>query len=144
MIWPVTSLSLPVDPFQDFDRMHREMGRLFRDYSQRPAFPAINVWSNENEAVVSVNLPGVDSKDVSVSVDANVLAIEGERKAEQLGESDIQVRRERSSGRFTRSLRLPFEVETAKISARYENGILDVKLPRREATKPRKVEISVG
>lgn len=120
------------------------MNRMFGEYSASSAFPTMNVWSDENEAIVSAELPGVESKDVNVSVRENVLTVEGVRKAETLAESDIQVRRERPAGRFARSLRLPFEIEAEKISARYENGLLNIHLPRREATKPRKIEIAVG
>jgi HSP20 family protein len=144
MIWPMTRVSVPVNPFNEFGRLYRDMDRLFGDYSGRTTFPAVNVWGDENEAVVSVEIPGVDPKDVKLSVEENILTIDGERKAETFGESDIQVRRERPTGRFTRSLRLPFEVEADKIIARYENGLLNVRLPRREATKPRKIEIAVG
>ncbi len=144
MIWPMTRVTLPVDSFQNFDRLYRDMNRLFGNYSGSPTFPILNVWNDDSEAVVSVELPGVDRKDVNVSVHENVLTVEGERKSEALAESDIQVRRERPAGRFTRSLRLPFEIEADKISARYENGLLNIHLPRREATKPRKIEITVG
>lgn len=144
MIWPIARVSMPVDPLQEFNRLYRDMDRLFGDFSGGPSFPALNVWSDENEAVVSVELPGIDPKDVNVSVVENVLTVEGERKGETLGESDIQVRRERPAGRFSRSLRLPFEIEAAKIVARYEHGLLHIRLPRREATKPRKIEIAVA
>lgn len=144
MIWPVARVSWPADPMQEFSRLYRDMDHLFGEFEGRETFPAVNVWSDENEAMVSVELPGVDPKDVTVSMNENILTIQGERKAETLGEGDIQVRRERPDGRFTRSFRMPFEVEGEKIAARYEHGLLSIRLPRREATKPRKIDIAVA
>ncbi len=143
-MWPGARVSSSADPFQEFSRFYRDMDRLFGDRAGNPSFPPINVWSSQDETVVSAELPGVDPKDVKLTVNDNVLTIEGERIADPLAESDIQVRRERPTGRFTRSLRLPFEIEADKIVARYEHGLLNVRLPRREATKPRKIEIAVG
>jgi HSP20 family protein len=142
MIWPIERVNVTVDPFAEFNRLYRTLNNVYGARTGGSVFPAVNVWSNEHETVVSAELPGVDPKEVSISVNENVLTIEGERKADELAEADIQIRRERSVGPFTRSLRLPFEVETDKITARYENGLLHVRLPRREATKPRKIEIT--
>lgn len=142
MIWPVERVNVAVDPFAEFNRLYRTLNNVYGARTGSPVFPAVNVWSNEHETIVSAELPGVDPKEVSISVNENVLTIEGDRKADELSEADIQIRRERSVGAFSRSLRLPFEVETDKITARYENGLLHVRLPRREATKPRKIEIT--
>lgn len=144
MIWPVTRVSWPADPMQEFSRLYRDMDRLFGEFEGGASFPRVNVWSDENEALVSVELPGVDPKDVNLSVENNILTIQGERKAEPLGENDIQIRRERAAGRFSRSFRLPFELEAGNVVARYEHGVLNIRLPRREATKPRKIEIAVN
>lgn len=144
MIWPVVRASWSADPMQEFNRLYGDMDRLFGNRSERLTFPRINVWSNQDETVVSAELPGVDPKDIKLTVKDNDLTIEGERTSEPLAESDIQVRRERPTGRFIRNLRLPFEVEADKIVARYEHGLLKVRLPRREATKPRKIEVAVG
>jgi HSP20 family protein len=142
MIWPIERVNVAVDPFAEFNRLYRTLNNVYGARAGGSVFPAVNVWSNEHGTIVSAELPGVDPKEVSISVNENVLTIEGERKADELSEADIQIRRERSVGLFSRSLRLPFEVETDKITARYENGLLHVRLPRREATKPRKIEIT--
>jgi len=144
MIWPVERVSLMVDPAQEFNRLYREMNRLFGEYCGGGSYPPVNLWSDDNEAVVSAHLPGIDPKDVNIAVENDVLVIEGERKAETPGESDVQVRRERPMGRFSRKLQLPFEIESETVAARYENGLLNIRLPRREATKPRKIQIAVG
>lgn len=142
MIWPIESVNWMMNTGGDFGRLYREMNRLFGDYTAGASYPPVNVWSDDNEAIVSAELPGVDPKDVNIAVENDLLAIEGERKLETPGEADVQVRRERPAGRFIRRLQLPFEIESEKVEARYENGVLNIRLPRREATKPRRIEIA--
>jgi HSP20 family protein len=131
-----------VDPIEDAGRLFRDMNRLFDGYAVAPAQPALNVRADEQAADVTVALPGVDTKNIDLAVDDGVLTIKGERPAETLAEQDIQTRRERPTGRFERSIRLPFEVEAGKVTARYERGLLHIHLPRQEASKPRRIEIT--
>lgn len=141
MIWPVTRFDWTVDPFQELHRMQREMNRLFADAAApATAFPAINLWSSSEEAVATIEVPGVEPKNVDVSVVGNVLTVEGERKAD-VEEAGSYHRRERGAGKFLRSIRLPFEVESDRVQARCEHGVLRVTLPRKEATKPRRIAI---
>lgn len=143
MIWPIARFDWTVDPFQELHRLQRDMNRLFVDFTV-PAgeFPALNLWSSADEALVAAEVPGVDPKSVDVSVVGNVLTIEGERKADAAVPETAYRRRERGTGKFLRSLRLPFEVETDKVQARCEHGVLRITLPRKESTKPRRIAIA--
>lgn len=143
MMWPIVNrLDWGVDPFLEMNRLQRQMNRLFDGYMDRSQeFPAVNVWSNGDQVVVTADVPGVEAKDVEITVTGSVLTMEGERKAEQPGAQDTLYRQERDSGKFVRSVRLPFEVENDKVEAHYRNGILHITLPRSEATKPRKIQI---
>lgn len=105
-------------------------------------FPAVNVWSNENEAVITAELPGMDAKDVNISVIGHAVTLEGERKPDEPGKNEAYQLQERGFGRFSRTIRLPYEVEADKVSASYKRGILEVKLPRHKATRPRKITVT--
>ncbi len=132
------------DPFDELKRLQRDMNRLFNGYSQgTDVFPAINVWTSEENVVLSAELPGVDPESIDIEVRENVLILQGERKPEDLGSEAVCHRAERGVGRFSRSLRLPYEVENDKIKARFKNGVLNIELPRAESSKPRKIAINV-
>lgn len=143
MIGPVTRWDWAQDPFLDLHRLQREMNRLFSDYAE-PAerFPALNLWSSDDEAVIAVELPGVDPKAVDLSVVGHVLTLQGERPEETGVKAEAYHRRERATGKFVRTVRLPFEVQEDKVQARYENGVLRITLPRKESTKPRRIAIA--
>ena len=133
------------DPFSEFRTLQREMNRLFSGYTpEQAAYPALNLWSNGDEAVVTAELPGVDPADISLNVVKNQLTIEGERKAETLEEDVVRHRAERGTGRFVRTIGLPFDVENEKVAASYKHGVLKITLPRAEATKPKRIEIAAG
>jgi HSP20 family protein len=128
-------------------RLHREVDRLFSDSftmaggRTAPNYPAINVWTNEDGAVVTAELPGVDANDIDISVVNDSLTLSGERKVEGLEEGNQYHRRERGYGKFNRTFQLPFKVEADNVDALFENGILHLSLPRAEADKPRKITV---
>jgi HSP20 family protein len=134
-------------PWQDMQRLHREVDRLFSDSftmaggRTAPSYPAINVWTNEDGAVVTAELPGVDAEDIDIAVVNDTLTLSGERKAEGLVEGDQFHRRERGYGKFNRSFQLPFKIEADNVDALFENGILHLSLPRAEADKPKKITV---
>jgi len=132
-----------MDPLQEMQRLQREMNRVFSGLEQplNPEVPPLNAWVGESDVVVSAELPGVDPGKVDVSVVGDTLTISGAREAAALKEGDSYHRQERSHGRFTRSLQLPFHVEAGKVEAKYDKGILRVTLPRAEADKPKKVAV---
>ena len=132
-----TSLQRTFDPwsnlFEDFFRQQPE---------QSAGGPVVNAWKDDEKAVVEAELPGVDPKDVDISVRGRKLTITGERKAEELNEEERYHYKERWHGSFTRAFELPFEVDADKVEAGFKHGILTVTLPRAEADKPRKIEIT--
>jgi len=132
-----------LSPFSDFRRLQREMNRLFDGYgTDIDEFPAVNVWSGQDEIVVTAEVPGVDPKDLSINVNQDVLTLEGKRQSEDLQDGVVCHRCERGQGAFSRSLRLPFEIDADGVKARHKLGVLTIKLPRAEAGKPRKIAIS--
>jgi len=134
-------------PWQDMERLHREVDRLFSDNftmaggRTAPSYPAINVWTNEDGAVVTAELPGVEAEDIDISVVGDTLTLSGARQPLNLEEGDKYHRRERGYGKFNRSFQLPFIVEADKVDALFEKGILHLSLPRAEADKPRKISV---
>ena len=135
--------------WREMDRLRREMDRLFADWSPRsgwnaaPAYPAMNVWTNEDGAVVTAELPGVAPEDIDISVVNETLTITGTRQPETV-EGATYHRRERSQGRFTRSFELPFRIESDQVEASFERGVLHITLPRAEADKPKRITAKAG
>ncbi len=131
------------NPWQELTRLQEEVNRLFDDYdiSRRRTFPEINIWTNEDSTLITAELPGLDSRDINLSVQDQSLIIEGERKAYELQEGERFHRRERGYGEFKRAIQLPFPVNSDKIEAHFKNGVLSVTLPRAEEDKPKRIEI---
>jgi HSP20 family protein len=128
------------------ERLHREMNRLFDTFSlaggrTAPGYPAINIWANDEAAIVTAELPGLSPDDIDISVVNDILTLSGGRQPDELEEGERYHRRERSYGRFTRSFELPFKVEADQVEARFEKGVLHISLPRAEADKPRKIDV---
>ena len=137
-------------PWQEMERWQREMSHLFSDPffmaggRTAPGYPAMNVWTNENGAVITAELPGVNPADIDIAVTGDVLTLSGNRQPEELGEDDKYHRRERGYGRFIRTFQLPFQVEANQVEAAFEKGVLHLSLPRAEADKPRKITIKTA
>ena len=135
--------------WDEADRLRREMNQLFSDWpvtrrtSAAPCYPAMNVWVNNDGAVVTAELPGVDPADIDISVVQSTLTVSGNRQREE-EEGKSYHRRERSCGSFTRSFELPFEVEAEGVDATLEKGVLNITLPRAEADKPKKISIKAS
>ncbi|GAB4577965.1 MAG: Hsp20/alpha crystallin family protein [Anaerolineales bacterium] len=135
--------------FSELDRLQREMNRLFeRTYAPRlrsaPSFPAMNVWTNDDGAIITAELPGVSPEDIDISIIGETLTLTGERKPDLLEEEVRYHRQERGYGKFTRSLELPFRVDAAQVEASFDKGVLHITLPRLEADKPKKIAIKVA
>jgi HSP20 family protein len=106
--------------------------------------PAIDVIEDESHYVLRADLPGLTDQDVSIELENNVLTVSGERKSEHEERKAGYYRLERSSGSFRRALRLPEGVDPEAVKATFEHGVLEVRVPKPEQRKPRKVAISVG
>lgn len=132
---PLSNLRL----FEDaFTRM------LSEPRTGRPWSPAVDIYETDNDLVFQADLPDVESKDIDVRVENQTLNLSGERKFEQVAQEKGYHRIERSYGRFTRSFAVPPSFDTEKIAAEYRNGVLTVKLAKKEAAKPRQVKVEVA
>jgi len=138
------------NPWQEVERIRRDMDRVFSNFYSGPRFraapnfPAINVWTNPDGAVVTAELPGVNPDDIDISVVGDTLTLTGLHQPEELQEGERFHRRERGYGKFTRSFQLPFSVEADKVEAMFNKGILQLSLPRAESEKPRKIAIKTA
>jgi HSP20 family protein len=123
------------------------MDRLFAETPRRgrwdaaPEYPAMNIWTDESNAILTAELPGVNVEDIDISVENELLTLQGGRQFDEPEEGVKYHRRERRFGPFSRTFRLPFRVEADAVKATFENGVLSIVLPRAEADLPRKIEI---
>jgi HSP20 family protein len=124
--------------------MNRLANRMGTGLAAAPSYPAMNVWTNQDGAIVTAELPGFDPESLDISVVNDTLTVAGNRCAETAAEGARYHRRERRCGRFTRSFQLPFLVEGDQVEASFENGVLEIDLPRAEADKPRKITVRAG
>jgi HSP20 family protein len=141
-------------PFREVSRLRREMDRLWEDYfgagrrALRPMemefAPAVDISETPEQVVVKAEVPGIDAKDIDITVSGDVLTIKGEKKAEREEKEESYHLVERSYGSFTRSLKLPAAVEMDKIEAKYEKGVLTVTCPKKEEVKPKTIEIKTA
>jgi len=132
--------------WREVNRLQREMNRLFEDYypsrvRRAPAFPALNVWTNEDGLNITAEVPGVHPEDIDISVVGDTLTLSGERRPDELKEGARYHRQERGYGSFSRSLQLPYMVDVRKVNATFRNGVLNIELPRAEQDKPRKISV---
>jgi HSP20 family protein len=139
---------LSADPFREFQRHLFGEGVGFwpeagESVSLSTWAPACDVFETDHEIVIKAELPGLKRENVKVSVENNVLTIQGERRFEEETKQENYHRLERSYGEFIRSFALPNYVDTAKIGAEFKDGILNVTLPKRAEAKPKHVEVKV-
>ena len=134
------------NPATELASWHRDIDDLFgrffgrADSSMGTWVPRIETSRRDNEYVVSLDLPGVDPKDVQVQVDGNILSVAGERKSEEKG-TDYQ---ETYYGKFERTVTLPQGVEPDKIAAHYKHGVLEIRVPLPAQLAGRKIPIQIG
>jgi len=141
------------DPFDAFLGAQEDVNRLFRRGRLRGAggelaqagvwAPAVDIYETEDSLVVKAELPGVDAKDIDVSIDEGVLSLKGERKLEKEVKEENYHRVERTYGMFQRSVRLPSDVDADAIKANYDSGVLKVSVPKVEPKKPKSVPIEI-
>ncbi|MDI6777527.1 MAG: Hsp20/alpha crystallin family protein [Syntrophales bacterium] len=144
MFWPeVWRFGGMTEPLGEIQRLQREMNRLFSGVFQPFSrnFPPVNVWVGEEDAIITAEIPGMDPGKMDISVVGDTLTLSGAREMEVLKEGESYHRQERSHGRFTRTMQLPFKVDADKVEARYDKGALRITLPRAEEDKPQKVAI---
>ncbi len=132
-----------LDPWSEFQRIENEMNRVLSRYVSPSTsdFPAVNIWADGEETLVTTEIPGIDSDTIDISVIGKTLMIKGSREPEKPGDGCSYHRRERWYGQFTKTIELPFNIEADKVAANFSNGILSIRLPRAEAEKPKKITI---
>ena len=131
------------------NRLNRLVGR--DDLWETDAFmhagewvPTVDIVEGDREVTLKAELPGIEAKDVSISIDNNVLTLKGERRVDKEVKKENYHRMERSFGTFSRSFALPMTLDNEKIKAEFKNGLLTVTLPKKEAAKGRTIEVNVA
>ncbi|MBI4536634.1 MAG: Hsp20/alpha crystallin family protein [candidate division NC10 bacterium] len=147
------------DPFTMMEAMHREIDRAYRERAGDRApgrwhtaflpglgarqYPLVNLSDDAQNVYVEALAPGVDPKSLDLSVAQGTLTISGEKPGLAQVTAEAYHRNERAAGRFTRTIDLPADVDAARVSAEYRNGLLVIALPKSEEAKPRQIPISV-
>ena len=129
----------------NFDRMVQDLFDRRWDVSESMGelTPAVNIEENENEYIISAELPGVEKKDVKITFEDGALSISGEKKVENEDKKDNFHRIERRYGVFSRSFAIPSSIVIDKIDASFKDGVLRVVLPKAEEAKPKQIEVKV-
>jgi HSP20 family protein len=147
------------EPVRELTSLQTEMNRLFNTFFEAPGggtggggnggalrrwLPAMDLVETDDHFVLRADLPGLSEDDVTIELEDNVLTVAGERKAEHEQQREGFYRVERSFGEFRRSLTLPEGVDPDGIAARFDKGVLEIRIPKPEERKPRRVAIQVG
>jgi HSP20 family protein len=138
------------EPLRELGTLQTEMNRLFNTVFESPGgnggtlrrwMPAMDLLETADAFVLKADLPGMAEEDVNIELEDSTLTISGERKVEHEQSGEGFVRVERASGAFQRSLTLPKGVDPEAVTARFDRGVLEVRVPKPEQRKPRKIEI---
>jgi HSP20 family protein len=143
------------EPVRELTSLQNEMNRLFTTFFDTPTggngegatrrwIPAMDLVETDEHFVLKADLPGLGEGDVNLEVEDNVLTVSGERKAEHEDKREGYVRVERAYGSFRRSLTLPEGIDPEGVNASFDKGVLEVRIPKPEERKPRRVAIQVG
>ncbi len=146
------------EPFRDLATLQNEVNRLFNTAFDAPTtgnggdaatvarrwMPAMDLVETGDHFVLRADLPGLSEEDVKIEVEDGVLTISGERRSEHESKSEGYVRVERAFGAFSRSLTLPKGVDPEAVEASFDKGVLEVRIPKPEERKPRRISIGVG
>ncbi|MBI3949490.1 MAG: Hsp20/alpha crystallin family protein [Acidobacteria bacterium] len=139
------------DPFRDLMDLQHRINRLFEETSRgereelaRAVWsPSVDIYEDPDTILIEADLPGLNKDNVSVNLENNVLTIQGERRLANEEQRESYHRIERAYGSFTRSFTIPSNVQADKIEAEFKDGVLQVRLPKREEAKPRQIEVKV-
>ena len=133
-------------PWDELHRMRQHLEQMFDDAPQQRVsagvFPLINLTEDKEKYYVRAELPGVKGDELDIQVTANNIAISGERKIAAAEEGSRYHRREREAGTFSRMIGLPGEIDSDKVEAKLENGILTVVVSKAEIAKPKQITVS--
>jgi HSP20 family protein len=138
------------EPFRELAALQNEMGRWMSQLSSGVTpgngqssnwLPTVDVWETENELVLSFDLPGIQEDQIAVELDDNVLTVSGQRERKSEHSDERFYRFERRFGTFSRSVTLPAGVSEEDIKADYTNGVLEIRVPKPEEQKPKRIQI---
>jgi HSP20 family protein len=143
------------EPLREFSTLQNEMNRLFNTVFDAPTpanggstlrrwMPAMDLVETDEHFVLRADLPGLDEDDVKIEFEDGTLTVSGERKAEHQSKNAGYYRVERAFGTFSRSLTLPQGIDPEAVSASFDRGVLEVRIPKPEERKPRRIEIGTG
>jgi HSP20 family protein len=142
------------EPSREIHSIQQEMNRLFGSYFDSPTaqagvtgrrwIPAMDLVEEGEEYVLRADLPGVEEKDVKIELDDRVLEVSGQRSSSVEDRGEGYYRVERASGSFSRSLTLPEGIDPDAIKASFDKGVLEVRIPKPEERKPKRVSITPG
>ena len=139
------------EPLRELSSLQNEMNRLFNTAFDAPGTgnggarrwtPAMDLVETDDHFVLRADLPGMQESDVTIELEDNLLTVAGERKAEHESKQEGFYRLERAFGTFSRSLTLPQGIDPEAVTAGFENGVLEVRVPKPEQRKPRKIAIA--
>ena len=136
------------NPFAELERIRREFDRLLEEFVPREGerevvfAPAVDVYETDKELVVKAEIPGVKKEDIEVAIRDNALHIRGEKKVEKEEKTETYHRMERVYGKFERVIALPMDVKVEEAKAEFKDGVLEIRIPKAETAKERKIEIS--
>jgi HSP20 family protein len=142
------------EPFKEMMTLQERMNRMFEevwgrgrrsdeDFISASWVPAVDVRETRDALEIAAEVPGIDPKEVDVSIEGGVLTLKGSRRFEKATEGETYHRVERAYGAFERSFTLPTNIDTEKINAVYRNGVLFLTIPKREEAKPRSISVKV-
>ena len=141
------------EPFREFSTLQDRLNRLFREshregqdesLTSSSFAPAVDVYEDEHNVTLKIEVPGIDEKDIDVRLENNTLTVHGERKIEHDEKEENYRRVERHYGSFTRTFNLPTTVDSEKVSATYDKGVLKIALPKKAEAKPKQIKVTVG
>jgi HSP20 family protein len=142
------------DPFREFVTLQDRMNRLFRDprgpvgqdesLTTTAFAPPVDVYEDEHNITLKIEVPGIDEKDIDVRIENNTLTVHGERKFEKEEKEENYRRVERQYGSFTRTFSLPNTVNHDNVQADYDKGVLKIKLAKKAEAKPKQIKVNVG
>jgi HSP20 family protein len=141
------------EPFRELANLQHRVNNLLQDYrgpqneellSSGSFLPAVDILENEHDFVLKLEVPGIDQKDVQITLENNTLTVRGERKIEKDEKQENFRRVERSYGSFVRTFALPNTIDAENVNAEYHDGILKIRLAKKQEAKPKQIKIGIN
>lgn len=151
---PFKKRDLWADPFDSIENFRNEISNFFKPMSglmrrdggglfERDWSPSIDVYDSDNEVLVKADIPGLKKDEMDISIHGDLLTIKGEKKRGNEVRKENYYRAERFYGSFNRTIQLPSEVEQDKVNATYKDGVLELKIPKKEEARTKHISVDV-